>query len=76
MEPLYMILPSPNDEMFKYVYIQLFHRKTHPLIPQQFVIFEWKMSHFEGKCVILRPVQIYYDNSLSVYDNMHLFEEF
>ncbi len=36
-------------------YLQLFPRKTQPLIPQRFVIFEWKMRHYEGKHVILRP---------------------
>ena len=34
--------------------IQLFQRKAHPHMLQQFVFFKWKIKHFEGKCVILR----------------------
>ncbi len=41
---------------------QMFHRKTHPPIPQQFIIREWKMHLFEGKCVIflIMIIQFHY----------------
>ncbi len=41
--------------LYKVKYIQLFQRKTHPPIPQQFVICGWKLRDYESKYVILRP---------------------
>ncbi len=47
-------LSHMRDNIYAY-YIQMFQRKTHTPIPQLFIIFEWKMRHYENKCIILQP---------------------
>ncbi len=48
-----------------------------PPIPQRFVIFKWLTASLRGHTRhFCDPVQKDYDNSVSVWDNMRLFESF